>query len=229
MKTIVKVALFQLGDYLWGTLYFLGFLGIGLIGRYLLSTPGIENEIRVTTSAMIVGYAGVRSMRNFAGFQSWHLPRRHFFIANTLALLAINVVSVVIGPALESVFGEVLSLEYVSPAEQWLSRGADARAQWAVLWNFSLHLFICFGMWLLMALHYRRWLWKILMLVSIVSMFVHYMGISVIRLIGASLSFLFIGVVDGRANVPLAVTNLLLAALLCAGASYLALRRAPIR
>jgi len=229
MKTIFKVALFQLGDYLWGALYFLGFVGISLVTQYFLGIQGIENEIRVTTSAMVVVYAGVRSMRNFAGFQSWHLPRRHFFIANALALLAINVVSVVIGPALESVFGEVLSFEYVSPAEQWLSRGADARAQWAVLWNFNLHLFICFGMWLLMVLHYRQWLWKSLLFGSIISVVVHYMGISVIRLIGASPSFLFMGVVDGRANVPLAVTNLLLAALLCAGASYLALRRAPIR
>lgn len=229
MKTIFKVTLFQLGDYLWGALFFLGFVGIGLIGQYLLSTRGIENELSVSTSAMIVGYVGARSMRYFASMQSWHLPRRHFFIANAIALLAISLVSVAIGPALEGIFGAVLSLEYVSSAERWLRGGADARAPWATLWNFNLHLFISFGMWLLMVLHYRQWLWKSLLFGSIAVVLGHHAEIPVIHYIGATLGFLFMGVVDGRTNVLLAATNLLLAVLLCAGVCYLLLKRTPIR
>jgi len=229
MKTIFKVAMFQFGDYLWGVLYFLGFVGVSIVGQYYMQVRGVEVELVVTSSVWVVLYAGYHSMKHFSFFQSWHVPRRQFFVANAIALLAISVVSVVIGPALEGVFGEVLSLEYVSSAERWLHGDADAPATWAVVWNLNLHLFVSFGMWLLMVLHYRQWLWKSLLLVSIALVLGHYAGISLGRTIGASLGFLFMGVVDGRTNVLLAATNLLLAVLLCACACYLVLRRTPIR
>ena len=55
MKTHFKVALFLLGDYLWGVLGYLSYLGIVLVAQYILRTGDNQSGLRVSSAFLIVG------------------------------------------------------------------------------------------------------------------------------------------------------------------------------
>lgn len=231
MKTLFKVAAFQLGDHLLGVWIFLGFISINLGGQYLMQSEAVPSTITVNGSFLIVACAGFRSMERFAFFQSWHLPRKQFFLATAGALLAMAVITMFLGPALEAVFGNALHFEYTSIAEGWPAFDAD-EAAWSYVWSFSLKLLGLFALWLLQGLYFRGWLWQSLMpvsgLIGLAMLRDHLAGVTLDSTIVTAGQFFFGGIVDGARNVITATTNLALAALLCASACYLALRRTPI-
>lgn len=75
MKTIFKAALFHIGDYMWGVLFFLGIVSINLVGQFYMRVGEIESTVRLGGSFLIIVYAGYHSMEHFAFFQSWHLEQ----------------------------------------------------------------------------------------------------------------------------------------------------------
>lgn len=229
MKTIFKVALFHIGDYMWGVLFFLGIVSINLVGQFYMRVGEIESTVRLGGSFLIIVYAGYHSMEHFAFFQSWHLPRRQFYLANAAALFAMALVTLLIGPTLEFVLGAILPVEYGSIAETWFL-GLDAVGVWAVLWSFSLHAFTVYVLWLLGILHYRGWFWTSIVVVAALAGLARFsLGVPLGSAFGGSLRFFFIGMIDDRTNIILASMNLTLGALMCAGVCYLLLRRTPIR
>jgi len=232
MKTLFKVAAFQLGDYLWGVWLFLGFISIDLGMQYWMQSEAVPSTIAVSGSLLIVVCAGFRSMKHFAFFQSWHLPRKQFFLANAGALLAMAVIAMFLGPALEVVFGKALQFEYASIAEGWHAFDAD-EAVWSYVWSFSLKVLGLFALWLLQGLYFRGWLWPSLMpvagLIGLAMLRDYFAGVTLESTIVTAGQFFFGGIVDGARNVITATTNLALAALLCASACYLVLRRTPMR
>ncbi|MBS3969784.1 MAG: hypothetical protein KGZ94_06675 [Clostridia bacterium] len=233
MKTIFKVALFHFGDYMSGVLFFLlGIVSIDLVQQYYMRVGGIESTVRMGGSFLIIVYAGYHSMKHFAFFQSWHLPRRQFYFANAVALFAMALVTLLIGPTLEFVLGAILPVDYDSIAETWFL-GLDAVGVWAVLWSFSLHAFTAYVLWLLGILHYRGWFWtSIVIVAALVGMAMlsnNVLGVPLGSALGGALRFFFVGMIDGSTNIILASMNIALGALVGASACYLLLRREPIR
>ena len=229
MKTHFKVALFLLGEYLWGVLYFLGLVSIGLVSQYLMRLDGIESTPRIGGSFVIIMYAGYHSMGFFEFFQSWHLPRRQFFFANAVALFAMVIVSLLIGPTLAGVLGTILPVAYDSILEPSLAI-LDVVGVWAVLWSLSVHTFIVLVFWLLRILHYRGWLWKSIIVIVVLAWLARLsLGVPLGLALWGAWDFFFVGMIDDRTNIILASMNLTLGALMCAGVCYSLLRRTPMR